>query len=338
MDIVVLAGGLSPERDVSLSSGAKIANALIKKGHRVLLADVFTGVDEVSTFDEAFYKYHKDEYSYTVPSEEPDLEALKGDRHDLIGENILSICESADVSFLGLHGAIGENGQLQAVLDTHGIRYTGSGYAGSCIAMDKAVSKELMSFHNVLTPKWEVFSAKNISSADIHIKVPCVIKPLGCGSSVGVSIVNEESQLDKAIEYVKKYEDKLMVEEKILGREFSVGVLDGEALPVIEIIPKAGFYDYKNKYQAGLTEEICPAALTDEQRDKMQNAAIKVHEILRLGSYSRVDFILDDKGDAYCLEANTLPGMTPTSLLPQEAKACGISYEDLCEKIVQLAL
>jgi len=170
------------------------------------------------------------------------------------------------------------------------------------------------------------------------IGFPCVIKPCQCGSSVGVTIVNNADELNAAIEYAKKYERYALIEKMIAGREFSVGILDGRALPAIEIIPNEGFYDYKNKYQQGLTKEVCPAEIPDEVMARLKETALNVHKTLRLGDYSRVDFRLDDGGNIYCLEANTLPGMTPTSLFPREAAAEGISYNELCDRIAKLAL
>jgi len=253
---------------------------------------------------------------------------------------VIEICRSVDVVFLALHGSIGENGQLQAVFDCFGICYTGTGYTGSLLAMDKAISKELMRFNGIPTPDCKIFDLEKDSMANLldGIGLPCVIKPCSCGSSIGVSIVKNMIELDSAIDYAKKYETRLLVEKMIEGHEFSVGVLDGKALPVIEIIPKAGFYDYKNKYQPGLTDEICPARISPVLTERLQGIAEKVHKALRLGDYSRIDFMVGKDESIYCLEANTLPGMTPTSLLPQEARAIGISYNQLCEKIMQLAL
>lgn len=339
MKIVVVAGGLSPERNVSLSSGSKIANALIDAGHKVCLADLYMGIESES-FDDMFVNSSSGiRYDYTVPSEEPDLVMLKeqsGNGRSLIGKNIIRLCESADIAFLALHGDIGENGRLQAVFDSFGILYTGSGYAGSMLAMDKDLAKRLMLQNNVLTPEWKTYNTQDTGVADNPIGYPCVIKPCGCGSSVGVSIARNAEEYNAALFYAKKYEDTVIVEEMIKGREFSIGILGGEALPIIEIIPGEGFYDYKNKYQPGLTKEICPANLTDEIGSRMQETALRVHGLLRLGSYSRIDFILGEDGNIYFLEANTLPGMTPTSLLPQEAEAAGISYVELCDRIVKM--
>lgn len=334
MKIVVLAGGLSPERDVSLSSGALIANALMDCGHEVMLLDLLYGEDNSSIEPVYRDKSAAFRYEYNIPETEPDLAALKksAGMDGLIGKGVIDICKKADRVFFALHGAAGENGQLQAVFDLYNIKYTGTGYAGSLLAMDKDLSKRMMRDHGILTANWKYVDIK--SGAKLQdISYPCVIKPCSCGSSVGVTIVENETQLDSAMEYAKKYEDHVIIEDKIEGREFSVGILDFKALPPIEIKPVSGWYDYKNKYQAGLTQEICPADIDDAVSDLLKESALRVHRALRLGFYSRVDFILDHNNNAYCLEANTLPGMTPTSLLPQEAAAEGISYNALCNLI-----
>lgn len=335
MKIVVLAGGLSPERDVSLSSGTLISNALIEKGHDVMLLDLFLGIHNKEIEPTYINLKSKKTFSYVVPEQEPDLESIKrsiDNKNCLIGDGVIDLCKKSDVVFLALHGSIGENGQLQAILEIHGINYTGTDYAGSLLAMDKDLSKTLIRTTSVLTPNWKYVNVQ--SSTDFSdTKYPCVVKPCSCGSSIGVTIVENSCELTNAIACAKRYENFVIIEDKIVGREFSVGILNGKALPEIEIKPLIGFYDYKNKYQKGLAEEICPAKISSDIRNLLQNSAITVHRVLRLGFYSRIDFILDENNDAYCLEANTLPGMTPTSLLPQEALANGISYNDLCEKI-----
>ena len=344
MKIVVLAGGLSPERNVSLVSGALIANTLAKAGHRVALVDLYFGVELPDGTTEALFT-DRCNYTATIEEEAPDLEAVKrqnNGREELIGENVLAVCRAADVVFLALHGAAGENGQLQATLDSFGIRcYTGSGYAGSLLAMDKEISKQLFRSAGVPTADWILLradseNAKNSILASIGL--PCVIKPLSCGSSVGVSIVETEGALDAALTAAFAYGPRILAEKKIVGRELSVGYLGGQVLPPIEIIPLTGFYDYKNKYQPGMTEEICPAALTDEQVRRVSGYTASAFDALHLSGYARFDFILSETdGEFYCLEANTLPGMTPASLLPQEAAAVGIDYTALCEKLVALA-
>ena len=345
MKIVVLAGGISPERDVSLCSASLIANALLKKGHEVAFVDVYVGIPAGTSFDSLFVTRESGKtFSYAIPETEPDLEALiaaNGNRRDLLGPGVLEICKSADAAFLGLHGGMGENGRLQAVLDCYNIPYTGSGYIGCALAMDKALSKSLFGNNNIPTPEWLLFDPSKDSMEMVREKIgfPCAVKPIGCGSSCGVSLVHNDTEWEPAIKYSTKYEPVCLIEKMVSGREFSIGILDGKALPIIEIRPKQGFYDYKNKYQADATEEICPAPLSPEKTKEAQELALKVHRLLGLGNYSRVDFILSDKDDKfYCLEANNLPGMTPNSLLPQEARAIGISYEDLCEKLVLSAM
>jgi len=237
---------------------------------------------------------------------------------------------------------MGENGQLQATLDNFGIKnYTGSGFAGSLLAMNKEISKKLFRFDNIPTADWVTVNSNDENAEKTileSIGLPCVIKPLSCGSSVGVSIVETEAELAGALRAAAVYEGRVLAEKKITGREFSVGYLGGQVLPPIEIIPVSGFYDYKNKYQPGSTVEICPAELTEGQVARVSELTAAVFKALDLSGYGRVDFILSESdGDFYCLEANTLPGMTPTSLLPQEAAAAGIGYDELCEKIVALA-
>jgi D-alanine--D-alanine ligase len=346
MRIAVLAGGLSPERDVSLSSGTLIANALISRGHSVALCDVYEGVTLTVPAEKMFGT--KPFPPAPIAEREPDLEALKarcknGDA--LIGRGVIELCRAADLAFVALHGAMGENGQLQAALDCYGVKYTGTGYAGSLLAMDKDLTKRLLAGSGVMTAPWVTLDnsalvyTSSSSKIEAEIGYPCVVKPTGCGSSVGVSIVRQRSELESALSSAAFYGGGVIVEKFIAGREFSVGVLAGVGLPPIEIIPKQGFYDYKNKYQAGLTTEICPAELSCEQDAEVRTAAVTVHKTLRLGSYSRVDFILDaETGKFVCLEANNLPGMTPISLLPQEAAAAGIEYPELCERIAFAAV
>lgn len=337
MKIAVLAGGYSPERDVSLTSGSLIANALIGEGYDVCLADVYLGIDTIKiNFDKEPKPIHK------VTNTVPDLDALKarsGNGEAMIGRGIIELCREADVVFLALHGSMGENGQLQATLDNYGIKYTGSGYVGSLLAMDKDISKKMFVGAGVRTPEWIYVSAKSCDVGEIERKIgyPCVVKPCSCGSSVGISIVDSRPELEKALAEAEKYEDSILVEKKIEGREMTVGILDGEVLPMIEIIPTEGFYDYQNKYQAGKTLEICPAPISEEIRLALAEQTERAFAALRLSGYSRFDYIVDANGAPWCLEANTLPGMTPTSLLPQMAQAKGMSYGKLCSKIVELA-
>lgn len=345
MKIVVLAGGLSSERDVSILSGSKVAAALRSKGHQVVLIDVFVGYENDDfDADRLFAENYDFAGDAVIDTEAPDIEAIKKLRKkkspNYFGDHVLELCQAADITFLGLHGGEGEDGTIQAALQMHGIRYTGSDHLGSAIAMHKGVTKGIFLNSNVPTPESRVFKREFIDEGclDSWKKFPCVVKPCSAGSSVGVQIVGDSGQFLAAVGAAFRYDDDVLVEEFIKGREFSVGILGGKALPVIEIIPRDGWYDYENKYQEGATEEICPAELDEDITKKMQAEAEHAFEMLRLKVYGRVDFLLDAQNRLYCLEANTLPGMTPMSLLPQEAAAAGIEYADLCEKIIELSL
>lgn len=346
MKIVVLAGGLSTERDVSLSSGAGICKTLREKGHDAFLLDVYLGfpydadkLEEVFTLPGAGL-----EIAEGIKTTEPDLEAVKASREDksdcFLGPNVVDICRMADIVFMALHGDVGENGKLQAAFDILGIKYTGPNYLGSALAMDKGITKQIFKMSGVPTPMGMALkkAKKDAALSDLGLSLPVVVKPCSGGSSIGVYIVNTEEEYKEAIEKSFTYEDEVVIEPYIKGREFACGIIDGKALPVIEIIPKTGFFDYANKYQAGATKEVCPAQIPDEIAEKMQRATELAFKSLKLDIYSRADFLLDANGDIYCLEINTLPGMTATSLLPQEAKAAGIEYGDLCELIIQKSL
>ena len=335
-------GGLSPERNVSLSSGSLIAAALRRRGHRVLEIDIYEGVElEGRDVDSLFTKEQKP--CLSVANELPDFDALikrNGGQTDAVGKGVIEACRAADSVFLALHGDIGENGQLQAMLDVYRISYTGSGYIGSMLAMDKDIAKKILQNAGILTPDWQRIDTASPVNYDLLISsvgLPAVVKPCSCGSSVGVFITNTAQELKAAIADASKYERFIMVEKKIDGRELTCAYFDGKALPPVEIIPKCGFYDYKNKYQANATEEICPAPIGETATAAVYEATLKGFEALRLGGYARFDYILDESGNAWCLEANTLPGMTPTSLLPQEAAAAGICYDELCERIALMA-
>lgn len=370
MKIVVLAGGLSTERDVSLTSGSLICAALRKRGHQAVLIDVYLGNPNLDMTQDVFVTHGTGEVETPKISKGvPDLEKIRNmrsDSHVFFGPNVLDLCRMADIVFLALHGENGENGKVQATFDLMGIPYTGTGSLGSALAMHKEVAKEIFLHRGIPTP--EGFCLKKGEPLPENYPLPCVVKPCSGGSSIGVSIVYEAKELEKALKEAFTYEEEILIERYIKGREFSVGVLDGKALPIIEIIPKTRFYDYENKYQAGNAIEECPANLDEKTAGQMQQYAEEAYRVLKLEAYGRVDFLLEDaaSGNAvditsgggngvasggpvditlnetvtrmFCLEANTLPGMTPMSLLPQEAAQIGLTYEDLCEKIIEISL
>lgn len=346
MKIVVLAGGLSTERDVSLSSGAGICRTLREKGHDAFLLDVYLGFPyDADKLEEVFSLPGGGlEIAEGIKTTEPDLAAVKAARADqsdcFLGPNVVEICRMADIVFMALHGDVGENGKLQATFDILGIKYTGPNYLGSALAMDKGVTKQIFRNAGVPTPIGMALkkSEKDTPLSELGLSLPVVVKPCSGGSSIGVYIVNTQEEYEDALIQSFRYEDEVVIEQYVKGREFAVGIIDGKALPVIEIIPKTGFFDYANKYQDGCTEEICPAPIDDETARRMQRATELAFKALKLDIYSRADFLLDDSGNIYCLEVNTLPGMTSASLLPKEAKAAGIEYADLCELIIEKSL
>lgn len=336
MKIAVVCGGLSNERDVSITSGTCVARALREKGHKVVLVDLYYGYSGSYDDPAELFEREQEDVAYSVKEETPDIEKIlaQGDG-SRIGKNVLEICKAADISFLALHGEDGENGKLQATMDMHGIKYTGSGYLGSAIAMYKEVTKIMLRSSGIPVPEGIVLSKGEYA----EVGFPCVVKPCSGGSSVGTSMVGSKSEYAAALELAFKYEDHVLVERFIKGRELTVGVMGGKAMPVIEIIPKAGWYDYKNKYQAGLTEEICPAPISAEDTERVQRLAERVHTALMIDVYCRADFLMDNEsGQLYCLEANTLPGMTPTSLIPQMGREQGLDFGEVCEKIIKLSM
>ena len=344
MKIVVLAGGLSGERNVSLSSGTMVAQALRDRGHRVALADLFMGLEDYDGSLESLYDAPIPAQWRQVAREAPDLEQVRRARKDqsasLFGDRVIDLCRTADVVFLALHGDCGEDGRIQAALDMHGIPYTGSDYLSSGIAMNKDLTKKLVAPLGVVTPAWQAvaYTAEEIPALTEQLMLPCVVKPNASGSSIGVSIAHTRQELRAALEAGVAFGGTCVIEEYIQGREIQSALLEGKALPSIEIIPKQGFYDYENKYQPGAAEEVCPAPIPAEWEQRIAEAALTVFHAVGLSVYARADFIVTADGTPYFLEINTLPGMTPTSLVPQEAAAVGISYGELCERIVNASL
>lgn len=340
MKIAVLAGGTSTERDVSIVSGTKVCEALREKGHQAVLLDVFCGNEELRPENAFSGEYDLEKDVAYICGFNDKIEEMKKSRREFWGPGVLEICKAADVVFLALHGLCGEDGRIQAAFDLMGIAYTGSGCLGSALAMDKGITKQLFRENGVPTPAGCILKKQDWpkTAQELGTGLPCVVKTSCGGSSVGVYIVHTEEEFEKAVQDGFTYEEKLVVEAYIKGREFSVGVVDGKAYPVIEIAPLVGFYDYTNKYQPGSTIETCPAELPEELTCRMQEYAQEAYRVLRLDGYARMDFMMDEKNRMYCLEANTLPGMTPTSLLPQEAAALGMSFADLCDKLIEVSL
>ncbi|HJQ54779.1 MAG TPA: D-alanine--D-alanine ligase [Gemmatimonadaceae bacterium] len=331
MKITVLMGGTSSERNVSLASGTRIAQALRERGHDVIALDPARGV--ISAGEEEELRSSK------VGTEPPTLESLSKFAEGTFLPNLTSMKEikGADVVFLGLHGGQGEDGTIQALLDMAHVRYTGSGHLASALAMDKDLSKRLFRAADVSTADWLMAPAA-IEQVEGILGLPVVVKPSKQGSTVGLSVVKKRGDLAKAIEEASKYDDEVMIERFVAGRELTVGVLGDIALPVGEIISKHEIYDYECKYTAGMATEEFPAKISPEATERIQQQALAAFRALKLGGCARIDFRLTSEGEFYCLEANTLPGMTQFSLIPQGAAAMGIGFPELCERIVRLAL
>lgn len=344
MKIVVLCGGLSPERNVSLSSGARIASTLAGNGHKVVLADMFFGLEDYAGSLEKIFDNPPPLGGTKIDETAPDLAAVRASRKlkspSQFGQGVIELCQMADLVFMALHGQCGEDGKVQAAFDLLGIRYTGAGFVGSAIAMDKDLTKRVVAPLGVKTPQWRTYDCDGVTAETVlgDLPLPLVVKPDDSGSSIGVSIARTAAELEDALASARRESARVIIEQYVSGREIQVGILDGKALPSIEIRPKTGFYDYKNKYQPGAAEEITPSPIPAEAEARVGAAAVKVYDALRLKVYSRADFIYDGAGEFWFLEINTLPGMTPTSLVPQEAAVEGYTYGQLCEKIISLSM
>jgi D-alanine-D-alanine ligase len=329
MKIAVLFGGTSEERDVSIASAAQVIPALRGLGHEVIAVDTATGRLSAPAEQRLL--------TSGVGPQPPSGTALAGMKQ---GAPVLATeaadMRDVDVVFLALHGGAGEDGRIQAVLDLAGLPYTGSNHIASAAAMDKDLAKRLFRAAGVPTADWRMVP---VSVAEVAgaLGWPVVVKPNKQGSTVGLSIVRAPEALPAAISLAQRYDDEVMVERFVLGRELTVGVLEGRALPVGEIIVPGEVFDYQAKYQAGGAREIFPAELPADVASRIQDLAVRAHAALKLGAYSRIDFRLDPQGGIWCLEANSLPGMTAASLLPQAAKAAGIAFPELIDRICSIA-
>jgi D-alanine-D-alanine ligase len=326
MKIAVLFGGPSPERDVSIQSGAQVIRSLRAAGHEAVAVDISTGVLSPREEDAMF--------GSTLSGTPPDYR--KGASIISVLHEVIDSLEGVDLYFLALHGVPGEDGSIQAFLDLAGLRYTGSGMKGSAVAMDKDLSKRLFRFAGVPTPDWRLLSTPD--KIECPLPCPVVVKPNNQGSTIGLTVVKDPAQFMDAVEEAFRYDDEVIVEAFVPGREFTVGILDDKPLSVGEIVPQKGeIFNYESKYQPGGALEIFPAELDDSQTSLLKDLALRAHRALKLKGYSRVDFMRDKEGDFWCLEANTLPGMTATSLLPQSAGAVGIDFIGVCLKICETA-
>ncbi|KIA59596.1 D-alanine--D-alanine ligase [Nocardia vulneris] len=327
MQVAVLFGGTNAERDVSIATAGQVFRALRTRGHEVSAYDTTAGRLDADGEGRLM--------AATVPAEPPQVSGAVPD------VTMRLLCEQGglrdvDVVFLALHGGTGENGTIQGLLDLAGVPYTGSGVLASAMAMDKDVSKRLFRLAGVPTPDWEMAAADEF---DDRLGWPVIVKPNKQGSTVGLTVVKDPAHYAEAVRVARAHDDEVMVERFVPGREFVVGVLGDAPLAVGEIIPQGSeIFDYRSKYQVGGAVEIFPAEIRTGLADEMRTQAVRAHRALKLGAYSRVDFRVDAAGDIWCLEANTLPGMTATSLLPQSAAAAGIDFAELCEQICLHAL
>jgi D-alanine-D-alanine ligase len=339
MNITVLLGGISAERNVSFATGKAVALALAARGHTVTALDpafgAGGGVVELSALA-------------ADAGKEPSAEELRAFSPERLIECAQSAyCREADCVFLALHGKYGEDGYMQALLDMVGARYTGSKTLSSAVAMSKATSKRIFQSAGILTPPFLTLSAATIreNGADFDLVDELraefgggiVVKPDAEGSTFGVTISpdGDADTVKKGLEEAAKFCEVILVERFIPGRELTVGILGDEALPIVEIHTDTGFYDYAHKYVKGRTDYDCPADLPPDVEDFVLQLALSAHDALACRAYSRVDFRLDEDYQAFCLEVNTLPGMTETSLLPKAAAAVGIEFGELCERIIE---
>jgi D-alanine-D-alanine ligase len=330
--ITVLLGGTSSERDVSIASGLRVAEALRSRGHTVTAVDTVRGAltpgDEQALLAAPVMK--------TLPPEQAALASLSSETLPATVRGF-GAQRDTDVVFIGLHGGQGEDGTLQALLDLTGVPYTGSGHLASALAMDKDLSKRLFRAAGVRTADWLMAPATD-DEIVAKLGLPVIVKPSKQGSTVGLTLVKERAGIQPAIAEARNYDDEVMIEQFIAGRELTVGILGDIALPVGEIIPKHEIYDYECKYTPGMAREEFPAKLSAAETRTVQDQALLAFKALKLSGCARIDFRMMEDGTFYCLEANTLPGMTQLSLIPQAAAAAGITFPELCDRIVQLAL
>jgi D-alanine-D-alanine ligase len=327
--IAVLMGGTSDEREVSLSSGAQVARALREAGHDVVAVDTVYGALPREEEGRLLVEGVR-----AVPPAHGELEVLdEGHTVALTRDPSLG---TVDVFFLALHGGSGEDGTIQSLLDVARVAYTGSDRLGCSLAMDKEVTKRLLRDAGIPTPDW-MCGSPTADQVEAALGLPVIVKASGGGSSLRLVLAHTRAELEDALAQSRAWDDLVLFERYVRGRELTVGILGDEALPVGEIIPSHEIFDYECKYQPGLAQEVFPADIPPELAARLQLLALDAHRALRMRDYSRVDFIVDAEGTPWCLEANALPGMTANSLLPKAARAAGIAFSELCHRIAGLA-
>jgi D-alanine-D-alanine ligase len=338
MRVLVLMGGMSPERDVSLDSGAAICGALERIGHKVIALDTGAGAKLPES--------HAKAVTSAVRPEPPDVRELAELDKQLTLRSVNDVdLTDVDVVFVALHGGSGENGVIQALLELTGVPYTGSAVLASALAMDKGMSKKIFEREMIPTPRWMVIETRTDENYEDYLPdimkafaCPMVVKPSDGGSTIGLTIVKSEGELAPALRLAGELTGRIMVEEFIPGRELTVAVLGDKALPVVEIIPSHEYYDYECKYLPGMSKYVVPAEIDGQLTARLQDLGLRAYRALGCEGYARVDFRVDSNSNPHCLEVNTLPGMTTTSLVPKAAKAADITFEQLVDTICKDAV
>ena len=328
--VTVVTGGATLERDVALAGAGEVVRALRRRGHRVRVVDISTGCLAAEEEERLL----RPTVARLPPA--PEYLAELRAREDWLQVVQDPVVRQADVVFPVLHGREVEGGGLQAILEIAGVRFVGSDMRGSLLAMDKEAAKQLFLAADVPTAPWVRWPASEAALRSLSL--PVIVKPARAGSTVGLSVVHTAAELQPAIERATAVDTEVLVERFIAGRELTVGILGKQALAVGEIIPEHEIFDYECKYTPGMSQEIFPADLPPPVTAQVQALALRVHKVLKLRHFSRVDFRLSGDGVCYCLEANTLPGLTRTSLVPQSAAAVGIPFDELCDRLCRLAL
>ena len=346
MNILVLCGGSSTERNISITCGANVCRALRENGHNAVLVDVMSGEDP-GIFEKSAHQYDLDHY-VNAYREKNEIIRKGIEEHtitEFAGIHLLDVAKKATLVFPVLHGVNGEDGKLQAMFELYGIKYTGAGYLSSAVSLNKTMSKLVVKSAGVPVVDGVTISREDYKKNPLEYTLEqlgltdrVIVKPESGGSSIGTTMACGEEEFKRSMEEAFRYDDHVLVERFLCAREFSVGVVGGKAFPAAEIVVNPGeFYDYTNKY-SNLAKEFCPAELSEEEMKRIENVAVLSARALRIDSYCRIDCLMDEKGTVYFMEVNSLPGMSPKSLIAKGALAVGISFNELCERMVELAV